>query len=105
MKKALQEAPVLLLPSFDKPFEIRADASGTGVGAVLLQEDRPVAYESKRFKPAECNYTVGEQELLAVGHACMLWRCYIEGSPHPIKIVTDHQPLTYLPAKGYLSPR
>ncbi|CAL8460917.1 g448 [Coccomyxa elongata] len=105
VKKALQEAPVLLLPSFDKPFEIRADASGTGIGAVLLQNDRPVAYESRRFKPAECNYTVGEQELLAVVHACMLWRCYIEGSPHPVKIVTDHQPLTYLPTKGYLSPR
>jgi hypothetical protein len=88
-----------------KQFEIRVDASGIGLGAVLLQDGKPVAFESRRFTDAERNYSVGKQELFAVVHARTMWRCSIEGSPHPVKTVTDHLPLTYLPTKGYLSPR
>ena len=76
-----------------------------GVGAVLQQEKRPIAYESARFSPAEKNYTIGEQELLAVIHALKKWRVYLEGGPHPVRLRTDHQPLTYLPTKGVLGGR
>ena len=81
------------------------DASIDGVGAVLQQEDRPIAYESARFSPAERNYTIGEQELLAAIHALKKWRVYLEGAQHPVKLRTDHQPLTYLPTKGMLGSR
>ena len=104
VKTALQSAPVLALPDFTQPFEVVCDASGVGIGAVLMQNGRPVAYESRKLTPAERNYTTGEQELLAVVHALEVWRCYLEG-PATVKVVTDHQPLTYLPTKAQLSRR
>ena len=105
IKHALTHAPVLALADFSKPFEVRTDASGFATGGVLLQEGKPVAYCSKKLSPAERNYSTGEQELLAVIHALTEWRCYLEGGEHPVKVVTDHQPLTYLPTKGHLSRR
>ena len=62
-KHALQHAPVLAMPDFSKPFKVICDASGFATGGVLLQDDRPIAYESKKLSDAERNYTVGEQEL------------------------------------------
>ena len=104
-KNALQTAPVLAMPNFAQPFEVRCDASGFGTGAVLMQGDRAVAYLSKGFTSAERNYTTGEQELLAVVRALASWRCYLEGGAHPVTVVTDHQPLTYMPTKCHLSRR
>ena len=105
VKQALANAPVLAHADFTKPFTVWTDASIDGVGAVLQQEKRPIAYESARFSPAERNYTIGEQELLAVIHALKKWRVYLEGGPHPVRLRTDHQPLTYLPTKGVLGGR
>ena len=105
VKQALANAPVLAHADFTKPFTVWTDASMDGVGAVLQQEKRPIAYESARFSPAERNYTIGEQELLAVIHALKKWRVYLEGGPHPVRLRTDHQPLTYLPTKGVLGGR
>ena len=105
LKGCLQQPPVLALPDFEQQFEVRADASSTGVGAVFMQGGRPLACESASFDPAERNYTIGEQELLAVVFVLRKWRTYLEGYPHPVRIVTDHMPLTYLPTKGTLGPR
>ena len=66
LKEVLCEAPVLQLADPDKPYEIICDASGLGCGSVLLQEGRPVAYQSYKFEPRERRYPIGEQELLAV---------------------------------------
>ena len=79
VKKALVNPPVLVLPDFTLPFELISDASLAGTGAVLVQQGRPVAYTSKKFGPAEKNYTTGEQELLGVYTALKEWRCYLEG--------------------------
>ena len=105
VKDALANAPVLAHPDFTKQFTVWTDASIDGVGGVLQQDKRPIAYESARFSPAERNYTIGEQELLAVIHALKKWRVYLEGGQYPIKLRTDHQPLTYLPTKGVLGSR
>lgn len=57
-----------------KPHEVVADACGLGIGAGLLQNDRRIAFESPAVTCAECNYHIGEQELLAVLHAIQTWR-------------------------------
>jgi hypothetical protein len=103
LKAALTQTPVLVAPDFSKPFEVICDASGHAVGAVLLQEGRPIAYESRQMSSAEQNYGVGEQELLAVVHAFQVWRCYLEGST--VRVVTDHHPNTFLRTKVTLSRR
>jgi hypothetical protein len=101
LKAALCTAPVLAMPNMDRPFEIVSDASVHGTGAVLMQDGRPVAYESKKFSGAEYNYDTGEQELLGVIHALKAFRCYVEGNE--FRLVTDHQPLTYLKTQPRLS--
>jgi hypothetical protein len=108
VKYALTHAPVLVLPDFaaaqkDQPFEVIADASGGGIGAVLLQGGRPIAFESKKFTPAELNYDTSQKELLATIHALRTWRCYLAGVP--FILVTDHHPNTAFETKAELSPR
>jgi hypothetical protein len=103
VKGALTNAPVLALPNFSLPFVVICDASKEGIGAVLMQNDRPLAYESQRLLPAEVNYTVTEQELLAVVHALKIWLCYLEGPK--FTVITDHNPLVHLPTQPNLSGR
>ena len=74
-----------------------------GIGAVLLQKGRPIAFESRKLTRAEKNYTTGEQELTAVVHALRTWRCYLEGSE--CVVITNHNPLTYLKSQQNLSRR
>jgi len=79
IKHALVSAPVLKLPDPTLPYEVLADASINGIGAVLVQQGHPIAYFSRKLSPAEKNYTTGEQELLAQHDALLQWRCYLEG--------------------------
>ena len=103
----LTHAPCLALPDLSlqaAPFEVICDASGFAVGAVLLQNGRPIAFESRKMAPAERNYPVGEQELLAVFHAFTTWRCYLQNHQEFV-VNTDHNPNVYLPTKQNLSGR
>ncbi|GJP40574.1 hypothetical protein CLOM_g238 [Closterium sp. NIES-68] len=93
VKTKLTNAPVLVLPDPSKPYEVVTVASIVGIGAVLLQEGRPVAFESRKLSPVEECYTTSEQELLAVVHALRTWRCYLEGVEFVVTI--DHCPNTY----------
>lgn len=103
VKHSLVCSTALRPPDFTKPFEVIADASLHGIGAVLVQEGCPLAFYSRKFIPAEKNYTTGEQELLASVEAMKEWRCYLEGSE--TMLVTDHQPLTFLQSQPTLSRR
>ena len=107
LKKAITTAPVLAAPNFEAPFYVITDASGFGIGAVLMQDDasspatkRPIAFHSARLSDAERNYPVGEQDLLAVIDALKKWRCYLEGAKGGVTIVTDHLPNTFLDTKS-----
>ncbi|KAF0708853.1 hypothetical protein AaE_013067 [Aphanomyces astaci] len=85
VKAALQQAPVLQLPDFDQPFMITTDASGYCCGAVLSQldaneEDRPVAFLSKKLSDTECNWPSHEKELYPIKLALAKWRHYVYGS-------------------------
>lgn len=66
MKGAVTSALVLIYPDFSVPFKIECDASGKGVGAVLMQQQRPIAYFSKAFLGANLSKSTYEKELMAV---------------------------------------
>jgi hypothetical protein len=93
VKWAFTHAPLLRSPDDTKRYEVVSDASTAGVGAVLLQEMQPVAFESRKLSSVERNYTTTEQELLGVVHALKVWRCYLEGVE--FDVVTDHCPNTF----------
>jgi hypothetical protein len=69
LKKKLTTSPVLILPDVHKPFSVYCDVSYTGLGCVLMQEGRVVAYSSRKLKIHEKNYPTHDLELEAVVHA------------------------------------
>lgn len=95
VKKALSSAPVLAVPDLNDEFELVTDASDYGLGALLLQKGRPIAYESRGLNAAELNYGMPDKELLAVIWALTKWRCYLQA--RRFKVITDHQPNVAFP--------
>ncbi|KAK3514000.1 hypothetical protein QTP70_001270 [Hemibagrus guttatus] len=102
LKKTFSTTLLLVHPDPDKPFIMEVDASTTGVGAVLSQQQgnpsrlHPCAFFSRKLNPAERNYDIGNQELLAVKLALEEWRHWLEGAKHPFLVLTDHKNLEYL---------
>lgn len=86
LKEALTSAPILALPDFTKEFEVQTDASEYALGGVLLQDNHPVAYESRKLKPAERNYPAHDKEMVAVIHCLRVWRHYLLGEVFVVKI-------------------
>jgi transposase InsO family protein len=98
LKTALTCFPVLILPDQKKPFVLRTDASGTGMGAVLMQDHgqglQPVAYASKKFSGAEKNYHTIEQECFAVVWGIRKFYPFLYGRHFTVE--SDHHPLKYI---------
>ncbi|GKE16036.1 reverse transcriptase domain-containing protein [Tanacetum coccineum] len=107
LKKRLTEAPILMSPDWDLPFELMCDASDHAVGAVLGQRKdkyfRPIHYASKTLSDAQTNYIVTEKELLAVVYTFEKFRSYLVLSK--TIVYTDHSALKYLFNKQDAKPR
>ncbi|GFT38217.1 retrovirus-related Pol polyprotein from transposon 297 [Trichonephila clavipes] len=103
VKRALTEAPVLHLPNFQEQFNLFTDASTVGIGAVLNQNHRPIAFASRTQNKTERNYTVTEREYLVVIWALNKFKTYFGSIP--VNVITDHAALTKLTNGKNLSSR
>ncbi|GJW99823.1 reverse transcriptase domain-containing protein [Tanacetum coccineum] len=107
LKKKLTEAPILVVPDWNLPFELMCDASDFAIGAVLGQRRskhfQPIHYASKTMTEAQIHYTTTEKEMLAVVYAFEKFRPYLVLSKSIV--YTDHSALKYLMNKQDAKPR
>ncbi|TYK23464.1 putative retroelement pol polyprotein [Cucumis melo var. makuwa] len=103
LKSAMMSLPVLALPDFTKQFEIEADASGYGVGVVLVQDKRPVAYYSHMLALRDRSRPVYERELMADVLAVQRWRPYLLIGKFRVK--TDQKALKFLLDQRIIQPQ
>ena len=103
IKEKLTHAPLLALPNFAKTFEVECDASGLGIGAVLMQEGRPIAYFSEKLSGAALKYPTYDKELYALVRALETWQHYLW--PKEFVIHTDHESLKHLKGQHKLNKR
>ncbi|GJX85630.1 putative reverse transcriptase domain-containing protein [Tanacetum coccineum] len=94
LKQKLYEAPILSLPKGNDDFIVYCDASHQGLGAVLMQREKVIAYASRQLKPNEENYTTHDLELGAVVFALKIWRHYLYGTK--CTVFTDHKSLQHI---------
>jgi hypothetical protein len=94
LKVLLTTAPVLAQPDINKSFDVYCDASGNGLGCVLMQESRVIAYASRQLRRHEEHYPTHDLELAVVVHALKIWRHYLLGNV--CHIYTDHKSLKYI---------
>ncbi|KAF8644052.1 hypothetical protein AX16_008709 [Volvariella volvacea WC 439] len=110
LKGLFLSKPILLAPDTNKPFLVETDASKVATGGVLKQQDfngdwHLVAYLSQSLDPAQSNYQIYDQELLAIIRALQAWRQYLLGNQYTTMIYCDHQNLTYYREPQKLTPR
>ncbi|GKB77195.1 putative reverse transcriptase domain-containing protein [Tanacetum coccineum] len=103
LKDKLCNAPVLALPDGPKDFVVYCDASGLGLGCVLMQRGKVIAYASRQLKIHEKNYTTHDLELGAVVFALKIWRHYLYGTKSVI--YTDHKSLQHIFSQKELNMR
>lgn len=92
---------VLATPDFSKPFIVECDASGFGIGAVLMHDNHPIAFKSKKLNERESLKLTYQKEMLAILHALTKWRQYLLRSKFSIR--TDHNSLQFLLQQKTLS--
>jgi len=103
LKDKLTHAPLLQLPDFNKVFELECDASGIGLGAVLLQEGKPVAYFSEKLSGANLRYSTYDKELYALVRTLQTWQHYLWHREFIIH--SDHEALKHIRTQTNLNRR
>ncbi|WOG86435.1 hypothetical protein DCAR_0205639 [Daucus carota subsp. sativus] len=103
LKRRLTSAPVLTTPSGQGGFVVYSDASQQGLGCVLMQYGKVIAYASRQLRPHEKSYPVHDLELAAIVFALKIWRHYLYGET--FQIFTDHKSLKYLMSQKELNMR
>ena len=99
----MTSALILALLDFSKTFEIECDASGVGIGAILMQEKHLIAYFSEKLNSAPLNYPVYDKEMYALVRALEMWQHYFR--PKEFMIHTDHESLKHIKVQGKLHKR
>ncbi|GKA33116.1 putative reverse transcriptase domain-containing protein, partial [Tanacetum coccineum] len=94
IKQKLCSAPILALPEGSEDFIVYCDASKKGLGAVLMQREKVIAYASRQLKIHKKNYTTHDLELGAVVFSLKLWRHYLYGTK--CTVFTDHKSLQHI---------
>jgi hypothetical protein len=88
LKNIMSTTPILATPNFSKPFIIECDASGLGIGAILMQDGHPIDFESRKLNQTEFLQSTYNNEIIVVMHALTKWHQYLLGSKFLIH--TDH---------------
>ena len=101
LKRRLTTTPILALPSENGGFVVYTDASRMGLGGVLMQNGKAIAYTSRQLRLHEMNYPTHDLELAAIVHAFKTWRHYLYGET--FQIFTDHKSLKYIPTQKELN--
>ncbi|RVW35013.1 Retrovirus-related Pol polyprotein from transposon 17.6 [Vitis vinifera] len=94
LKQAMTSTPTLAMPNFNEPFVIESDALGDGIGAVLTQQGKPIAFMSRALGVSKRSWSIYAREMLAIVHAIQTWRPYLLGRKFYIQ--TDQRSLKYL---------
>jgi hypothetical protein len=97
----LTHAPLLQLPNFDKAFELECDASGIGIGGVLLQDGKHIAYFSEKLSEPSLNYSTYDKELYALVRVLETWQHYLW--PKEFVIHSDHESLKHIRGQAKLN--
>jgi hypothetical protein len=98
LKVLLTTASVLAQPDIEKPFDVYYDTSGNGLGCVMMQEGRVIAYASRQLRRYEEHYPTHDLELAAVVHALKIWRHYLLGNI--CHLYTDHKSVYLYPVRA-----
>jgi hypothetical protein len=103
LKRRITEQPILVLPDFQKTFQVKCDASGFAIGIVLSQEDNPIAYLSEKMNKAKVKYSTYDKEFYAIIQALKKWRHYL--IPKEFVLYTDNHALQFVTQQEKLNQR
>ncbi|GJR20752.1 RNA-directed DNA polymerase [Tanacetum coccineum] len=103
LKAKVTEAPVLALPNFDEVFQVECDASRVGIGGVLSQNQRPIAFFSEKLNDARRKYSTYDKEFYAIVRSLDTWRHYLLSNE--FVLFSDHEALKFINGQHKLKPR